>query len=151
MRLTLEVNTRFIVRAVGGITILLSVFLTWLSKPISWRGEQMPNIDLSLKEMVEDWALEAFSLGMPLYFYAFIFITLALVVVGGVISFIHPVGGVPALIGVGYYLVTMNTQVRFVSWEIETGIGVFIAIFGAVVVIATAIPQLLRFAKEKWD
>ena len=143
---TLEMNTKSIVRAAGGGIILLSVFLTWLTALTGAFVEgriTLIFVDLSLGQMASD-ALTGIILGVPLETFAFTFITIALVVVGGIVSFKHSVGGIPVLAGTGYFFFYVSTQEVFVRFEAGIGIGMFVAIFGAVVVIAAAIPGLMK-------
>ncbi len=141
-----------IVRVVGAVVVFVSVFLTWLTGLTSAFVEgriTLIRVDLSLGQMAGS-ALEGLGRGAPLEAFAFIFITAILVVVGGIISFRHSLGGIPVLAGVGYFFFYINAQEVFAQLEAEIGIGPYIAVAGAAIVIfAFAIPRLSILLRSK--
>ncbi len=135
--------------------ILLSVFLTWVT--VSSFG----TVELSLLRLAAT-AWEGIQIGFVSALIFVIFITPILVVVGGILTFLSmfqkptkplnwwqakspwevmvgafPIGGgILSLIGVGLFMLLVGTDPSVVGASF--GLGVFVAILGSILVIASA-------------
>lgn len=112
--------------------VLTSIALTWLSFPQENAGPDGNLIDLIVLGAAN---LQATSLN-------FLLLVGALVILGGLLSFAHSAGGIAVLAGAGYFLYSVNGIPQFVSAGVSFGVGLYIAIIGAiVVVVARAVPR----------
>lgn len=112
--------------------VLTSTALTWLSVPQENAGPEGNLIHLVVLAAAN---LQASSLN-------FLLIVGVLVVLGGLLSFAHSAGGIAVLAGAGYFLYSINGIPQFASAGVSFGVGLYIAIIGAiVVVVARAVPR----------
>ncbi len=113
-------KTRFAVRAAGGAIILLSVFLPWFF------GQSLYGISGLIGS-----GQAAGPAGAVTFFYAVV----ALVVIGGLLSFVTRAGGVVALVGaivfVGFLMLISPVALSLM------GVGVWAAMAGSIVVLAS--------------
>ncbi len=134
---------RLVIRPVGAVIVLLSVFLTWMIISLTPAPLQF-NVELSLWQLFRlAWeslqsAQDPLSPLGPLA-PVVVIVTSILVVVGGIVAFTHSVGGVVPLLGAGFYFFWLGLVEAAV---LSYGIGFFAAILGSIVVIlAAAIPK----------
>lgn len=118
---------RFGVKAVGAIVVLVSLFLAWFS---------FVGSGISLYQLAQLVFDPLFAPSVGMFGAAIILGTLVLVVIGGFVSFVYRGGAVVTLAGVGWFMYGMSSLVpgglRFL------GIGIFVAIAGAIVVLTSA-------------
>ena len=122
-----------VIRSVGAAIVLLSILVTWLTISFIF------TIELSLLDMVR-LVLEGDQetlgpLRLP------VVVALGFVVGGGILAFLHAIGGVLPLLGAGFLIFQVETALAG-SPVFSYGIGLFAAIVGGIVVlVAAAIPK----------